>query len=238
MTTTASTQDPEVARIRAEYERRARELPAGFYGWDKPVNLFFRCQTVRRCIRALVREGMFPLRGRRVLDVGCGYGQWLTEFVLWGADVHELCGIDLVGARIEEARTKVPSADLRVDDASQLPWVDATFDLVTQFMVLTSVLDTSMKKRLASEMVRVVKPDGLILWYDFRYNNPQNPNVRGIGAKEVRSLFPGCMVKLEKVTLAPPLARRLVPVSWVAALLLEKVPFLRTHLLGVISKLR
>jgi ubiquinone/menaquinone biosynthesis C-methylase UbiE len=237
MTTTATNHDAEFARIRAEYERRERELPAGFYEWYQPANLFRRFQIARRCIGALVREGMFPLTGRRVLDVGCGNGQWLTEFVLWGASVHDLCGIDLLEGRIQRARSKLPSADLRADDASQLPWVDATFDLVTQFLVFTSVLDMSAKKRLASEMLRVLKPDGLILWYDLRYNNPQNPNVRGIGAKEVRSLFPACMVKLEKAELAPPIARRVVPVSWVGALVLEKVPLLRTHLLGVISKL-
>ena len=41
-----------------------------------------------------------------------------------------------------------------------------------------------MKQKVAAEMLRVVKPQGLILWYDFRYNNPRNSNVRGIGAAE------------------------------------------------------
>ena len=53
-------------------------------------------------------------------------------------------------------------------------------------------------------MLRVVKPQGLILWYDFRYNNPRNPNVQGIGATEIRGLSPGRQVELRKVTLAPP----------------------------------
>ena len=91
-----------------------------------------------------------------------------------------------------------------------------------------------MKQKVAAEMLRVVKPQGLILWYDFRYNNPRNSNVRGIGAAEIRGLFPGRQVELRKVTLAPPLARTLVPISWMAALALEKIPLLRTHYLGVV----
>lgn len=123
-------------------------------------------------------------------------------------------------------------ADLRVGDACELPWADAMFDVVTQFTLFTSILDTGVKRRIASEMLRVLKPDGMILWYDFRYNNPRNANVRGIEAKEVRQLFPGCGVTLEKVTLAPLIARWVVPVSWLAALVLEKIPVLRTHYLG------
>jgi hypothetical protein len=43
-------------------------------------------------------------------------------------------------------------------------------------------------------------------------------------------------VRLTRITLAPPLAARLVPVSWITALLLEKVRILNTHYLGVIRK--
>jgi hypothetical protein len=85
-------------------------------------------------------------------------------------------------------------------------------------------------------MVRIVKSDGLILWYDFRYDSPRNPNVRGIEKAEIRSLFPDCGIELHRVTLAPPLARGVVPISWIAALALEKIPLLRTHYLGVIRK--
>jgi SAM-dependent methyltransferase len=236
MTGMVSAHDAELARIRAEYERRGRELPADFYGWNRPVNLFRHCQALRSCIRALAREGMFPLDGRSVADIGCGRGQWLAEFLQWGADGCSLCGIDLAEDRIQAARKRVASADLRLGDACRLPWTDAAFDLVTQFTLLTSVLDMGVKRQIASEMLRVLKLDGLILWYDFRCNNPRNPNVRGIDAKEIRSLFPGCVVKLKKLTLAPPVARRVVPLSWIAALVLEAVPLLRTHYLAVIRK--
>jgi SAM-dependent methyltransferase len=229
--------DPaEISRIRAEQVRRAREIPPGFYGWNHPVNQFFHCQVYRACIAALVRAHLFPLDDRSVADVGCGTGTWLLEFAQWGADSAHLAGIDLDENRVAQACRRLPGADLHAGDAQHLPWPDSSFDLVSQFTLFTSILEPSVKARIAAEMVRVTKPGGLILWYDFRFNNPHNPNVRGIEAGEIRSLFPGCSVRLERVTLAPPLARRVVPISYTLALLLDHLPFLRTHYLGSIRK--
>src|SRR3954454_21752000 len=82
--------DADIARIRSEYSRRERELPADLYGWHRPANLFSHCQTLRSCVRVLVQHEMFPLYGRSVADVGCGYGQWLVECLHWGANVSSL----------------------------------------------------------------------------------------------------------------------------------------------------
>src|SRR5262249_55866924 len=147
-----------------------------------------------------------------------------------------LFGIDLDESRIETARGRLPGAHLTCGDAQRLPWPESFFDLVSQFTLFTSVLAPSVKQSIAAEMIRVLKPGGVILWYDFRHNNPRNRNVRGIEAAEIRDLFPGCTVKLRRVTLAAPLARLIVPFSRKLALLLERVPFLRTHYLGIIQK--
>jgi SAM-dependent methyltransferase len=224
----------EIERIRVEYARRNREIPEAFYGWDRVSNCFTHTQLVRDCIAELTRAKMFPLEGQSVADIGCGSGTWLLEFAQWGAsDLH---GIDLDERRVERGRVRFPSAELLVGDARNLPWPDNSFDLVSQFVLFTSILSDTVKKQIALEMLRIVKPGGVILWFDFRVNNPRNKNVRGIPSSEIRSLFPDCNIQLRRVTLAPPLARRIVPVSWIAASLLEKIPILRTHYLGIIRK--
>ena len=224
----------EIARIRRVYEYRRRELPADLYDWSHPENYFLHSQTARACIVELARANLFPLEGCKVLDVGCGSGTWLQEFKRWKAG--SLSGIDLNEACLCQARTVVPGADFCAGDAQHLPWPDHIFNLVTQFTVFTSVFSASVKRQMASEMVRVLKPGGLILWYDFRCNNPRNPDVRRVGAAEIRSLFAGCRVDLRRLTLAPPLARWIVPKSWILALMIEKVPFLATHYLATIRK--
>jgi hypothetical protein len=92
------------------------------------------------------------------------------------------------------------------------------------------------KRVVAAEMLRVLKPDGAILWFDFRVNNPWNPHVRGIRAREIRSIFEGCDMELNPAMLAPPLARLIVRWSWPLAELLHALPFLRTHYSGLIHK--
>ncbi len=228
--------DAEIRRIQAEYRRRAREIPEDFYAAWKPANLFLYTQRARGVLQALKTCGMFPLADKKIVEVGCGCGGWLLDLMSWGANPSRLAGIDIDGERLEAAKKRLGGCDLRHGDASQLPWPEQSFDLCVQSTVFTSILDNHVKSAVAQEMLRVLKPDGLILWYDFRYNNPHNPNVRGIEAAEIRRLFPGCDIRLQKMTLAPPITRRLVRVSWILCLLLEKVPLLRTHYLGVIRK--
>lgn len=226
----------ELDRIRAEYARRSQEIAPDFYGWQRVVTQYYLSRTMSAAIRGLAAIDMFPLDGRSVLDIGCGEGTWLLEFSQWGVAASDLHGLDLDQQRLGNARQKLPAAELHCGSAGQLPWPDASFDLVSQFTVFTSVLQPQLRSSMAQEMLRVLKPAGAILWYDFRLNNPRNPNVRGIGAAELRSLFSGCDVRLQSVTLAPPLARVVVPCSWMAALMLEKLPFLRTHYVGIIRK--
>jgi len=224
----------EILRIRAEYDRRSRVIPKDFYSWGRMSNYFLDTQLVRNCILELSRRNMFPLEGKSVADIGCGSGRWLLEFAQWEAS--EIHGIELDEARLERAKRRLPSADLRTGDARYLPWEENAFDLVSHFTLFSSILNTTVKQQIAAEMVRIAKPGGIILWFDFRFNNPRNPNVQGIGASEIRALFPNCKVRLRSTTLAPPIARMVAPVSWIAATALETIPFLRTHYLGIIEK--
>ncbi|HVY91601.1 MAG TPA: methyltransferase domain-containing protein, partial [Bryobacteraceae bacterium] len=121
-------------------------------------------------------------------------------------------------------------------DASTLPWPDASFDLACQFTAFSSVLQPAMKLAMAAEMLRVLRPGGAVLWYDLRLNNPRNPAVRAIPLEEIAALFPGCPIDAERQTLAPPLARAVVPHSEALASFLEGIPALRSHNLVWIGK--
>src|SRR5205823_7150452 len=148
-------------------------------------------------------------------------------------------GIDLLRDRVRgAARRCPPDIGLFCSSAVALPFRTASFDLVTQFMVFTSILDADVRRCVAEEMVRVLTPAGVILWYDFCVPNPRNPDLRPVKAAEIRRLFPGCSVELNRVTLAPPVARLVAPLSWTLCLLLNLVTPLRTHYLGVIRRQR
>jgi SAM-dependent methyltransferase len=226
------TANTEVERIRAAYATRTD--PSDYYSLSRPANQFFQFQTIRDCTRVLQQAGAFPLAEKRIADIGCRGANWLLEFVQWGAQPELLAGIDLDEAEIEKARRRLPAADLRAGNAAELPWPDHSFDLVTQFVVFTSILDDGMKRAIAREMIRITKPGGVILWYDFAVDNPRNRSVRGVKPREIESLFPRCQIDLRSATLAPPLVRVLAPRAWSLALLAEGLPFLRTHQIGTI----
>jgi ubiquinone/menaquinone biosynthesis C-methylase UbiE len=232
---TADSSQIEEARIRAAYAKRQQDDAR--YSYFSMGNLFILQERERRLLTLLKRNNLAPLQTKKILEVGCGTGYWLREFMKWGVRPENITGIDLLVDRVAEARYLCPEAVRIVDgNAVELAFPDATFDLVVQSTVFTSVLDAIMKQRMASEMLRVVKDDGSILWYDYHANNPWNPDVRGVKRREISQLFPGCRIKLQRITLVPPLVRLLAPYSWLACYVLGKIPWLCTHYLGLISK--
>ena len=194
-------------------------------------------ERYRETLRLFQAHGYHPLSKLQILDVGCGDGVMLRQFMQWGAWPENLAGIELRPEPVEKAGRLNPNLDLRCGSAIELPWPDDSFDLVCQHTVFTSILDKAMKRQIASEMTRVLRPGGSVLWYDYFYNNPSNPDVRGVKAKEIRSLFPDFEINLRPITLAPPIARR-IPNALLPGLypLLAALPFLRTHYLGIFTK--
>jgi len=225
----------ELRRIEAAYAKRASQIR---YSYSDPAHLLTCQDRERKLLRILADRGHSSLANATILEVGCGNGAWLRDFVRWGARPENLWGVDLLSARIAEAKMLCPpEVNLQCQDATHLNMPDASFDVVLQATVFTSILDQGVKHLLAQEMLRVVRNNGLILWYDFHMNNPANPDVCGVNREEIRELFPGCEVSLKKLTLAPPVGR---PVARVSASLwraLSGIKPLCTHYLGTISKI-
>jgi len=224
----------EEARIRAAYSQRQ---DGALYSWFNPGHLFIVQERERRVLQLLSRYGCIPLFTKRILEIGCGTGYWLREFVKWGARPEYITGVDLLPDRVAEARRLSPTTvTIQCGSATKLDFPDGSFDLILQSTVFTSVLDHGTKQQLASEMLRVLKTGGFIIWYDYHVNNPRNPNVSGVKKREIFQLFPRCRIELHRITLAPPLARRLAPYSWIGCHLLEAIPWLCTHYLGTIRR--
>lgn len=222
---------PDLSRLRLEYRRREKRFSGSdIYSPFNPAHLFMVQQRQRAMLRLLRRHGFYPLAEKRILELGCGKGGVLLEYLGYGVSSHLLHGADLLWDSIVKARHLLPHLPLTCADGQNLPYTSASFDLVLQFTVFSSILNESIKANLASEMLRVLKPDGMILWYDF-WLNPTNSQTQGIRPAEIRRLFPNSHFEFLRITLAPPLTRILAPVCWEMALLLENLRILNTHYL-------
>lgn len=229
----------EIRRIRQVYERRAPTREANGNLHSHAGDLFMAQQRERALSELLRRNGIADLADARILDVGCGRGARLTDWSLRSGGKARLYGVDLMEAFIRDAATVVPQAGLFVASAAQLPFAQARFDIVSQFVVFSSILDSGMRHLAAAEMQRVLAPHGVIIWYDMRYSNPRNTDTRPVPMREIQAMFPGWAIDAVSVTLLPPLARRLARWSASVCRILEKaLPPARSHILAVIRRQR
>jgi len=229
--------DIEKSRIEKVSVKRKLCGSSNIYGLSNPGQLFMLQERERGVLKILRGMDRDILRTGRILEVGCGSGVWIRDLIRWGAPPDNITGVELLPERAAVAQRLSPDGVcVQCGDARALGFPDRTFDLVIQSTVFTSMLDRDSQVQLAREMLRVLKPDGIIIWYDFYRDNPWNADVRGVTKQDVNSLFPGCCIQLREITLMPPLVRLIAPVSWIACQLLSLVPLLRTHYLGTIRK--
>jgi ubiquinone/menaquinone biosynthesis C-methylase UbiE len=197
-------------------------------------HLFAVQQRQRAALKILRKMGINSLLDLKLLEIGCGSGKILQEFLNFGMPSRNLYGLDLLMNRLFQAQDQSPLSQWVNADGQVVPFRSGSFDLVTQYTALSSILDPAIRERVAAEMLRILKPGGFIIWYDF-WLNPVNSQTHGIRRAESRSMVPNCRLEFQKITLAPPLARRLVPVSWGLAFFLESLRIFNSHYLVVIS---
>jgi ubiquinone/menaquinone biosynthesis C-methylase UbiE len=189
-----------------------------------------------KVLQSLRDNGFLPLTTRKVLDLGCGSGEMLGVFKEWGALSENLYGVDILPERINRAKQNFKDIYFQVGNGAHLTFPADSFDLVILFTVFTSILDNKMTCQLVQEVRRVLKTGGAVVWYDFRYNNPRNPHVRGMTSKMIHTFFPDFQQNLQEITLWPALARRLGRFTPLLYPLLVSVPGLKTHYLGLLIK--
>lgn len=226
---------PEAQAVRDRYarwskgERYSRLRPEVYLAWQERQRAF---------LRLLGRKyGPGDLQHLTLLEVGCGAGGNLLEFLQFGFQPENLAGLELIPERAATARKVLPAVlAIHEGDAAGSDRPPASIDIVFQSLVFSSLLDDGYQEMLAGRMWNWVKPGGGVLWYDFTYDNPANAGVRGVPVRRIRQLFPGAEMSVQRVTLAPPISRRVCRAGSPAYWLLNVFPFLRTHVVCWISK--
>lgn len=114
-------------------------------------------------------------KGEEVLDSACGTGDLTLAFARTGA--KRIVGTDFTQEMLDIAGTKLRDPSGRVAfqqaDAMDLPFADASFDVVSIAFGIRNVADP---KRAIAEFFRVLRPGGRVVILEF--DEPRNPLVR------------------------------------------------------------
>jgi SAM-dependent methyltransferase len=105
---------------------------------------------------ALIRR-YAPLEGRRILDIGCGIGTYVSKLREFS---DQVCGVDIEEGRLRRGARSLPGLALAASE--HLPFTDSAFDLVLLNEVLEHVQDDACTLR---EACRVTTAGGRIVIY-------------------------------------------------------------------------
>lgn len=126
-----------------------------------------------------------PLRAadaKRILDMGCGYG---NEVCTLSKEGFEVTGLDISEASISHAQSQTQSANFIVGDmAEKLPFRDDCFDAIMS-NVAAHMFSDSITRVLFSEVKRMLRPDGLFL---FHLNSTEDRPLRAKWSPPVREI--------------------------------------------------
>jgi ubiquinone/menaquinone biosynthesis C-methylase UbiE len=105
------------------------------------------------------------LKNLNLVEVGCGTGSNLLEFLRMGFTPRNLKGIELLKERFEIASQMLPSSlELLLGDACEAPIIKESQDVVLVSTVFSSLLDDAFQKQLADAIWSWVRSGGAVLW--------------------------------------------------------------------------
>ncbi len=112
-----------------------------------------------REITAVLLDPLLAPSDRAILDAGCGTGgnlEWLARYRGDG----RIVGIDLIATALNFCRER-GAERLTQASATDLPFADESFDLVTSFDVLVQIPGEGADEQAMREMHRVLRRDGI-----------------------------------------------------------------------------
>lgn len=141
----------------------------------------FRLRGAMRRLRERVLDEARLDGAEALLDIGCGTGTLLLAAARRPGVSLKAAGIDPAPRQIAWARAKARRRALPIDfreaGIEKLPFPDATFDRVTSTFMLHH-LPPDVKRQGMAEVVRVLRPVGLIVVADLRHA-PHDPDDKG-----------------------------------------------------------
>jgi SAM-dependent methyltransferase len=177
-----------------------------------------------REITAALLDPFLPPGPRMILDAGCGTGGNLEWLARYAGDGH-IVGIDLISTAIQFCRKRTHER-LAQASATDLPFADESFDLITSFDVIVQIPGRGADERAMREMFRSLKPGGVAFVRGAAYEWMRSGHDRALGTErryglhELREKLKRAGFEILRETYANSL---LLPVAAIRRLLLKRL---------------
>jgi Methylase involved in ubiquinone/menaquinone biosynthesis len=137
----------------AAYDVIAKE----FYEWRKSKKRrgFYERLVILPSLLKLLGD----VKGKKILDIGCGPGLYASLLTQKGAVVH---GIDISSELIGIAKKEAPTAELIIGDATRLPYKNLEFDIIIALHVLYYLKSWD---QVLKEIHAVLKKGGIFIFF-------------------------------------------------------------------------
>jgi ubiquinone/menaquinone biosynthesis C-methylase UbiE len=164
------------ARYPAYYRRTFHWQTDGYFSEDSAEKYELGVELLFRGTADVMRRQVIPPITRyvrahganiRLLDVACGTGRTLHQIAQAHPELR-LFGVDLSPAYVRLARKRladVGEVSLAVENGEALPYADGAFDIATS-VYLFHELPRNARRNVLRELLRVVKPGGLVVLED------------------------------------------------------------------------
>lgn len=139
------------------------------YTWHKGFFISPKNKTWQRNYNELLQRDLAlfavgDVKGKDVLDIGCGFGMYMLTFLKMGA--RSASGIDIDEGLIQRGREYMDKnnfdADFRVEDCTKLPHISNSFDIVFSGDVFEHITE-GQKDKCIAEIYRVLRPGGIVV---------------------------------------------------------------------------
>ena len=157
---------------------------------EEPQNLAFLLPAMKRHLKSVIP-------GQKVLDIGCGSGNWCYKAAQSGA--KSVDGFDIQEDMVQLAKhatSQFSTVNICVGDVMNMPYDDNTFDVALSFYVTCGLRLEAFISHF-TEMYRVLAPGGkaMVVSYSrpafegiFLRNGVDKVKVQNLIAQKLRSL--------------------------------------------------
>lgn len=150
---------------------------------DKPLyfNRFFD-RIQKYALSKYIKKENINFKGKKLLDIGCGRGRWLSFYKKHGAIVQ---GIDLSEHAVQVCKNK--GYDAYEGSITQMPFENNHFDFVSSITVLLH-LPYELKGKAVADISRVLKPGGKAILIESTWEDP-SAHVFSLSVSDWEKLF-------------------------------------------------